>query len=155
MGIPLLWGREFDIRDGDAASKAVIVDETLAARLWQGANPLGRTIRIQKSTMQVVGVARNTKYGSVWEESQPTFYVAPSQALGPASYLILRTSGRPADSAATAAREWNGVMPHLPLYNFRTADELRSVALAPQRMALWVFGAYRIRGNRTCLGRAL
>jgi predicted permease len=142
MGIPLLWGREFDIRDGQAAPKVVIVNEALAARLWQGANAIGRSVRVQKSTMQVVGVARNSKYGSVWEEPQPSLYVASSQATAPASYLIMRTSGKTGDAAATATREWNAMLPHLPLYNFRSADELRKVALAPQRMALWVFGAF-------------
>jgi predicted permease len=142
MGIPLLWGREFDIRDSDAAPKVAIVNEALAARLWPGANALGRSVQVQKATMLVVGVARNSKYGSVWEEPQPSLYVASSQAVAPASYLIVRTSGKTGDSAATAAREWNGMLPHLPLYSFRTANELRNVALAPQRMALWVFGAF-------------
>ena len=135
-------GREFDIRDGEAAAKVVIVNEALAARLWRGANAIGRSVRVQKLTMQVVGVARNSRYGSVWEEPQPSLYVASSQATAPASYLIMRTSGKTGDAAATAARDWNGMLPHLPLYNFRSADELRNVALAPQRMALWVFGAF-------------
>jgi predicted permease len=146
MGIPLLGGREFDARDGEAAPKVVIVNETLAARLWQGADPVGRSIQVQKSTMQVVGVARNAKYGSVWEEPQPSLYLASAQVTAPSSYLILRTrskmGGKAGDLAATAAREWNGLLPRLPLYNFRTADELRDVALAPQRMAVWVFGAF-------------
>jgi len=32
-------------------------------------------------------------------------------------------------------KEWNGVLPRSPLSDFRTADELLSVALAPQRLA--------------------
>jgi predicted permease len=142
MGIPLLSGREFDTRDSEAAPKVVIVNETLAARLWHGTNPLGRSIQVQKSPMQVVGVVRNSKYGSVWEEPEPSLYVAFSQSSAPAGYLILRADGKPGDLAAIVAREWNGMRPHLPLYDFRTANELRNVALAPQRMAAWVFGAF-------------
>ena len=44
--------------------------------------------------------------------------------------------------ASTVAKEWNGVLPRSPLPDFRTADELLSVALAPQRLAAAVFGAF-------------
>jgi predicted permease len=142
MGIPLRNGREFDIRDGEAAPKAVIVNETLAARLWPGTNPLGRSIQVQKSAMQVVGVVRDSKYGALWEEPQPSLYVAFSQTGTPASYLILRTGGKPGEFAATVAREWSDILPHSPLYDFRTVNELLNVALAPQRMSAWVFGAF-------------
>jgi predicted permease len=142
VGIALLSGREFNARDNAAAPQVAIVNETLAARLWPGANPLGRSIAVQKVAMQVVGVVRDSKYGSVWEEPHPDLYVAESQAGAPAGYLIVRTRGNPAGLAATVAKEWNGALPRSPLSDFRTADELLSVVLAPQRLAAAVFGAF-------------
>jgi predicted permease len=142
VGMALLSGREFNARDDRAAPKVAIVNRTLAARLWPGANPLGRSIAVQEAAMQVVGVVRDSRYGSVWEEPHPDLYVADSQAGVPAAYLIVRTHGNPAGLAATVAREWNGTLPRSPLSDFRTADELLSVALAPQRLAAAVFGAF-------------
>jgi predicted permease len=142
VGISLVDGRQFDIRDGEAAPKAAIVNETLAARLWPGTNPLGRSIQVQKSAMRVVGVVRDSKFGAVWEEPLPSLYVAFSQTDSPASYLILRAGGRPAEVAAAVAGEWNAILPHSPLYDIRAVDELLNVALAPQRMSAWVFGAF-------------
>jgi ABC-type antimicrobial peptide transport system permease subunit len=119
-----------------------IVNQALAARLWPGTNPLGRRIAVQKTAMQVVGVVRDSKYGSVWDQPHFDLYVADSQAGAPAAYLLVRTRGNPAGLAATVAREWNGTLPRSPLSDFLTADELLNVALAPQRLAAAVFGAF-------------
>jgi putative ABC transport system permease protein len=54
----------------------------------------------------------------------------------------MRTSGNPGAVASTVAKQWNGTLPRSPLDDFRTADELLSVALAPQRLAAAVFGAF-------------
>jgi putative ABC transport system permease protein len=142
VGIRLLSGREFDARDDAAAPKVALVNQTLAARLGLGTNPLGRSIVVQKTTMQVVGVVGDSKYGSVWAEPHFDLYVADSQAGAPANYVIMRTRGNPAALASTIAKEWNGTLPRAPLGEFRTADELLSVALAPQRLSAMVFGAF-------------
>jgi putative ABC transport system permease protein len=141
-GIPLLSGREFDSRDVESAPKVAIVNQALASRLWPGADPTGRTILVQKSAMRVVGVARNSKYGSVWEDPLPSLYVACSQLTGAPGYLIARTGGNPKDNAAALTRAWSDILPRSPLYDFSTANDLRNVALAPQRMAVWVFGSF-------------
>ena len=106
MGIPLLSGREFDIRDSEPAPKVAIVNETLAARLWPGTNPLGRSIQIQKSTLLVVGLARKSKYGSVWQEPQPSLYVASLAGRPPGKLSDLADRpASPGDSAAAVARD--------------------------------------------------
>ena len=143
MGIPLLSGRPFTNLDTETAPKVAIVNQTLAARLWPGASPLGKTVQTQKAAMQVVGVARDSKYNSVWEDTPPSLYVALSQAGGtPGSYLILRAAGAPANIVASISREWSGIILNSPLYNFQTANDLLNLTLAPQRMAAWVFGAF-------------
>jgi len=142
VGMALVSGREFSARDDAAAPKVAIVNQTLAARLWPGTNPLGRSIVVQKAAMQVVGVVRDSRYGSVWDEPHFDLYVADTQAGAAASYPIVRTRGNSRELAAAVAKEWNGVLPRSPLSDFRTADELLSVALAPQRLAAMVFGAF-------------
>jgi ABC-type antimicrobial peptide transport system permease subunit len=47
----------------------------------------------------------------------------------------VRTSGNPRNLVSSIAKEWT-------LYDFRTADELLNLALAPQRMAAGIFGAF-------------
>jgi predicted permease len=46
MGIPILRGREFTIRDDASAPKVVILSHSLAERLWPGQNPVGKNFSI-------------------------------------------------------------------------------------------------------------
>jgi hypothetical protein len=98
----------------------------LLSHSWHGA---------REAAMQVVGVVGDSRYGSVWDEPHFDLYVADTQAGAAASYPIVRTRGNSRELAAAVAKEWNGVLPRSPLSDFRTADELLSVALAPRRAA--------------------
>ena len=142
MGIALLRGRDFDPHDNSAAPKVAIVNEKLAGRLWPGRNPLGQILRAQDTAMQVVGIVRDVKYGSVWEELQPCLYVADAQSDSAASYLILRLKSHAAALASTVRKEWSRLMPRSTLADFQSGDELLDAALAPQRVATGVFGAF-------------
>ena len=47
MRIPILRGRAFTAGDAaDTANKVVLVSAALAQRMWPGANPLGKRIRV-------------------------------------------------------------------------------------------------------------
>ena len=46
LGIPLRGGRDFSDSDRPGAEPVAIVNEAFARRFWEGASPLGRTIRI-------------------------------------------------------------------------------------------------------------
>ncbi|HEY3458116.1 MAG TPA: ABC transporter permease [Bryobacteraceae bacterium] len=142
MGIALLRGRDFDAHDNSVAPKVAIVNEKLAGQLWPGRNPLGQILTAQDTTMRVVGIVRDVKYGSVWESPQPCLYVVDAQSNRAASYLILRLKGHAAAFASTVTQEWNRLMPRSPLADFQSGDELLDIALAPQRVATGVFGAF-------------
>ncbi|HEY6989649.1 MAG TPA: ABC transporter permease [Bryobacteraceae bacterium] len=144
MGIALLRGRDFDAHDNSTAPKVAIVNEKLAGRLWSGRNPLGQILTAEDTAMRVVGVVRDVKYGSVWEEPKPFLYVADAQSNRAASYLILRLKGHAAAFASIVTREWSRLMPRSPLADFQSGDELLDVALAPQRVATGVFGAFAL-----------
>ena len=51
MGIPIVAGRGFDRTDMSSLDRVVIVNETLANRLWKGRDPIG-----QASAAEPVGV---------------------------------------------------------------------------------------------------
>jgi ABC-type antimicrobial peptide transport system permease subunit len=142
LGVGLLSGREFDTRDTVAAPKVGIVNRMLAARLWPGADPVGRIVEVNAKKIQIVGVVRDFSYGSVWEGAQPALYIADSQSDYPASFLIVRTNAPPRNFISTLESQGNSLQPPSALYNFRSADELLKLALAPQRLAAGIFGAF-------------
>src|SRR5215510_827710 len=45
MGIPIIAGRGFERTDNASQGKVVIVNETLAKKIWRGQNPIGQRLR--------------------------------------------------------------------------------------------------------------
>jgi len=77
-GIPIVRGRAFSPSDGRAD---VIVSEQLAQALWPGADPVGRTVRIEAAALHVVGVAREIHYPAMdSRENGPELYQRYAEA---------------------------------------------------------------------------
>ena len=84
MGIPLIAGREFTERDGAAAPKVVIVNETLTKRFERAGNLLGKHLAFGAGNhldfREIVGVVRDIKYAGLREEARPFIYTPMAQA---------------------------------------------------------------------------
>ena len=111
MRIPLIAGREFDERDRLGSAPVAIVNEAWAKAKLGDQNPLGQTVvlelRGQRQPMQVVGVAKNARYGDLKGEYPAIVYMAFWQNLfmppDEATYA-LRANGDPL-AVAGAVRE--------------------------------------------------
>lgn len=73
IGIPLVSGREFTRADNETAAPVAIINETMAARYWAGKNPIGERLQAKGKWMQIVGVAKTSKYSSMRELPKPFF----------------------------------------------------------------------------------
>jgi len=106
MGIALVAGRAFDSRDTAGAPEAVIVNATMARRLWPGTDPIGRRVRIadDRRVATVIGVAADGKYEDVSEEQGPFMYLALPQHYLANVTAIARTSGAGPTPLAIAQR---------------------------------------------------
>ncbi len=79
MGIPIVAGRGFT-RDDIAGSPAVVVvNETLANRMWPGESPLGKALDFAGKSATVVGVAATAVYHSVTESPRTHAYLPSLQ----------------------------------------------------------------------------
>jgi hypothetical protein len=67
MRVPVMAGRGIAEADRAGGLPAVVVNQTLAQRLWPNENPLGKRIRSEGNELEVVGVARDGKYLHVGE----------------------------------------------------------------------------------------
>ena len=52
------------------------MNETMAAQYWRGKNPIGERLQVKGRWMQVVGVAKDSKYESVREDAETIFLCA-------------------------------------------------------------------------------
>ncbi len=99
-GTALLQGRDFDDADSARAVKVAIVNQSLAALLGDGRDPIGQEFRLegpQGDRVRVIGVARDGKYGTIGESPRPYLYLPLSQH--PRSWLTLIVRTR-SDAAA-------------------------------------------------------
>jgi predicted permease len=146
-GMRLTAGREFTERDDAPAPRVAIVNDTLATALWPGANPLGRVVTMLESARKrtpvtVVGVVRTAKYGSVWEQAQPRFYLPAAQSDFAPPYFLVRTNGRPEELARAATSAWAEIAPGSPLYGLETGEERVDASLMPERVAAGILGGF-------------
>jgi len=140
MGIPLLSGREFTRSDDEKGALVAVVNETMAAQYWRGRSPLGERVQVKGKWMQVVGVARDSKYQSVRELPKPFFYVPLRQNFTRGPALNVRTPLRPEVMAAALAGEVHALDPDLALFEVITLQEQLDRSTSPQKVAVTLTG---------------
>jgi predicted permease len=148
MGIPISMGREFTQDDREGAPGVVIINETMAHRFWGTQNPLGQRISINGETgafMEVVGVARDSKYRSLEEEPTPFLYQPLLQATYQSGLnMIVRTTDDPQNMLTTVRSQVRQMDTKLPLVNVQTMAQQVNLALLPARAAAWFLGLFGV-----------
>jgi len=140
MGIPLVSGREFTRADDEKAALVAVVNETMAARYWRGRDPIGERVQVKGRWMQVVGVAKDSKYESVREAPKPFFYVPQRQNFTVGAGLYIRTPLSPETMATALAREVHVLDANLALYEVITLQEQLDRSTSPQQVAVTLVG---------------
>jgi len=155
MGLPLVRGRDFGLRDDLGAPGVVIVNELLAERHWPGEDPIGKRISLEDPDKQawltVVGVARNGVRRE-WAEAAGAemflpFLQSPNyrEAMRPMfTYmtLVVRGTGESA-VLGPALREaiWD-TDPDVSISAVQTMDEVVARATASPRLYLLLLGSF-------------
>ena len=140
MGIPLVSGREFSRADDEKAALVAVVNETMAAQYWRGKNPIGERVQVKGRWMQVVGLAKDSKYESVRETSKPFFYVPLRQNFSRGAHLFIRTPLSQVTMATALAREVHAIDGNLALYEVVTLQEQVDRSTSPQQVAVTLVG---------------
>ena len=104
MGIALVAGRPFDVRDVKGRPPVAIVNQTMAARYWPSRSALGQSIMMGTTAIEVVGVARDVKYRVLREEAAPSLYLPLDQERATAGVFHVRTEGDPSTLLDTLRR---------------------------------------------------
>jgi predicted permease len=150
MGIDLIRGRTLNGTDHLDRAGSVVVNETLAARIWPGEDPLGKRLRATGDSTAwytVVGVVRPVLQDGIREEPQPMIYhplVGPAgdgpngYAPRQASYVVHAPNPATLLPAVRAAI-WE-IDSDLPLADVRTLEEIVSSSVVELSFTMFTLG---------------
>ena len=147
LGIRLLAGRDFRHEDDGSARNVGIVNETLARQFWPGKDAVGQRLRPMsedagpEAVIEIVGVARDSKYVTVGEAPRPFLYRPLAQAYTPRLTILAKSNDAPAAAIAAIKGEVRALDPGLAVFNTIPLAEATAISLLPSRVAGTLVGS--------------
>lgn len=144
LELPIVRGRSFTDADRRSAPLVAIINETMAERVFRGRDPIGQQLLQEREPdewqpLQIVGVAKKTRYRSIGEAPRNYIYVPHSQQFISEVRFYLRHTGE--ESGISAAREaLRAYDSKLPIVHSETFEQATAIGMLPQRLAAWVAG---------------
>jgi predicted permease len=155
MGVPLVRGRGLNFADVFRASAqmsqnmmgAAVINESMARRFFGDADPIGHRIRVWSGEYEIVGVARNTKYASLRENSSLEIYVPyfddtskREAGLG----VLLRTTGDPSALVSSVSAAIERIDPKMRVMSAYTMKDAVDRTVAPERLISRIAGGFSL-----------
>jgi len=148
LGIPLVKGRVFTRSDDAQATPVVILNQSLARRLWPDADPVGK--RIGVSDFQgvvwrtVVGIVGDVKQNGLVHDSGPGFYLPFRQDPWAEMRLFVRTTSDPVPMLEDIRAMVRRQDPDQPLAEVRTLEQIYGDSIAPSRVTATLLSLFAI-----------
>ncbi|MEO8678053.1 MAG: ABC transporter permease [Vicinamibacterales bacterium] len=133
LGLPITDGRTFtDSEVDDPQAEVVLINQSLATRLWPGDRAVDRRIGIRSDRVvawfRIVGVVPDVHYEEIGEDTGPSklnVYVPYARDGSRSMALLVRTTGSPAALMAPARDALHQLGPAFPVYRMMPMSELR------------------------------
>ncbi len=159
--IPVKRGRAFDRRDDGKASPVVVINEAMAKKFWEKADPLSDRLVIGRGVMrefadeperQIIGVVGDTRDGGLNRDPGPAMFIPQAQVPDAANALnvgltpmgwVVRTAGAPLAMSVGIQEELRQAT-GLPVSDVRTMADVVSLSTSRERFNMWlmtVFGS--------------
>jgi predicted permease len=144
IGMHLVKGRDIRWDDNNKKEAVVIINETVARRLWPGQDPIDRIALVGGSDARVIGVVADVHESSVEGEPGWQMYIsATAPQYGPAgAQLVVRTKLPPAMLAADVTRTLRQINPGQPSTEFLPIQRLVDHVVSPRRFFVLLVGIF-------------
>lgn len=150
LGIPILRGREFDVREDENAPGVAVINETAARMVWNNVDPVGKRFRQVdfdglSRYYEVVGIAHDSKYHTLGEDPQPFIYLSTSQRYDPELVVHVRPRGDSQTAVASVRREVEALDRNFPV-DVKTMKDSIGIAFLMPRLGAAVLGILGLIG---------
>jgi predicted permease len=139
MGLPLVLGRAFDFRDTEKAPKVAVINQTMARQLFPNESPIGKRFGEDpepKNDVEIIGVVKDAKYGSLDEKPQSMAYYPYTQKLFGMWNLVVRFNGDPRQVVSDVHKSIKEVNRNLPVVEVTPLeDQVDRSLVKPKLMA--------------------
>jgi putative ABC transport system permease protein len=152
VGTPLRRGRDIAETDRSNTQPVIVINQTMATRLWPGRDPIGQCLEFSgiesdapPACHYVVGVMGDAKIQDVTEKPQ-AYYVMPFSQLtmGLPPTLLIRTSSDPRRVLPDVRSTIAGLAPNLPNLDVRLLSDAIDPRLQPYRVGAVLFTVFGV-----------
>jgi putative ABC transport system permease protein len=149
MGIAIKKGRGLDRRDGAGAPTVIVVNETLAARIWPGEDPIGQRLKQgwpedTEPWREVVGVVADVKLQGVDQSTPMQVFLPLTQETPRSVAIVARTAVEPDTLSKALESAVQALQPDLPVMRILPMTSLMSTAVATRRLSTMILAVFGI-----------
>ncbi len=151
LRIPIVKGREFRAEEARAEMPVAIISEATARRFWPGADPVGKSIRIERADgrpvddlprytdVTVVGVAPDVVSGLIFDGRDPAHIYLPITSDSPHATAALIRGRSPHEPGPEALQDtFRRVAADPQVFEALPLEEMRALEVYPLQAASWV-----------------
>src|SRR5215208_2884527 len=142
LGMPLLRGREIDLRDTASARQVAVINQTFADRYFKDQNPIGRTFSFDDDSdrqqwIEIIGVVGDLKGEDARAKPEPTVYRPIFQVQDQGAYsctIHIRTVSDPTPLTPQVRQMINQMNDKIPVFGVTTLNDQLHQNLNQERL---------------------
>jgi len=143
MGMRLLQGRDIGWDDLINNRNVVVINETVAHKLWPGQDAIGRHAIAGGAESEVIGIIADVRESSAEDNGGAQMYLPATKQFGPeGSFLVVRSTLPPASLAMSVMRTLREINPGQSATEFRPVQGLVDHATSPRRFFVLLVGVF-------------
>jgi predicted permease len=143
MGMRLIAGRDVNWEDIVNNRSVVVINETVARRLWPGQSAIGHIAIAGGAESEVIGVIADVRESSAEDNAGAQVYLPSTKQFGPeGSYLVVRSKLPPSSLAVSVMRTLREINPGQSATEFKPVQGLVDHATSPRRFFVFLVGIF-------------
>ena len=139
LKVPIVLGRPITEQDSSTTTKSAVINEAAVRQYFHGDNPIGKHLVFGKNQTQtvfeIVGVAKDVKYGKIRDEAPPTAYWSyqQSKVISRQMIFMVRTDGDPSALANSVRQLCLDLDKDVPVAHMQTEEDIVAASLFLER----------------------
>jgi predicted permease len=147
MQIPLLRGRSFTDHDNEHGASVVLINKSLAERLWPDQDPIGQQLRPvvgdpSPRWYRIIGVVADAKQRGLGTEQRSTIYRTIYQSAARYTFVLVRAHPDPLSMAAAVKNTIASLDRGLAFGVVQTLDQQLAQSVSTQRFSMTLLALF-------------